>query len=58
MSDQPALRDRVAVWICNFILAHVATKGFTEKFALIVAHGMDQAELGKVPGLVRVEEVS
>lgn len=46
------LRDRFAVWVCNFLLNRVATSEFSDKLKLLLEYGMTQAEAGNVPGLV------
>lgn len=44
-------KDTLVVKFCNFLLNTLVSKEYTSKFALVVEHGLREAEAGKVPGL-------
>lgn len=47
------VRDNFVTDICNFLIMNVASRQFGTKLALVIEHGMTEAEAGKVPGLVK-----
>lgn len=44
-------KDSAVTAVCNLLLNKVASREYRDKLALVIVHGLNEAEAGRVPGL-------
>lgn len=56
--DWIEFKDILVTRVCNLLLTNIASEQYSGKLALIIAHGLNEAEVGNVPGLEKRENAA